>query len=172
MTASKQVTTSTDNNEQYVIKRADIEAMEGTPKQHFLNPNAKRTNKSLGDLTGLQRMGFHIIELPPGSESTEAHVHYQEEECTYVLEGSGEVLLGEERVAIEAGDFIGYRAGGKAHTMYNTSSTPLRCIVVGLRLPFDVADYPRLNKRIYRQDGQPWDLIDLAQVSHPKAGKK
>ena len=55
--------------EKYVVKKSEIENMEGLAKQHFLNPNAKRVNKSLGDLTGLQNIGFHIIEVPPGYES-------------------------------------------------------------------------------------------------------
>src|SRR6056297_3801271 len=35
-----------------LLKRADIEALEGLEKTHFLNERARRINKSLGDLTG------------------------------------------------------------------------------------------------------------------------
>lgn len=56
--------------------------------------------------------------------------------------------------------------------MYNHGETTLKCIVVGQRLPHDVADYPHLSKRIYRNEGQPWDLVDLEDLDHPKAGKK
>ncbi|MEQ8735603.1 MAG: cupin domain-containing protein [Rhodospirillaceae bacterium] len=158
--------------EKYVLKKAEIEAFEGTAKQHFLNENARRTNKSLGDLTGLTGFGFHLIEVPPGCESTEFHVHYHEDECTYVLSGSGTVTIGEETHDIADGDFIGYRAGGLPHTMKNTGEVPLRCIVVGQRLAHDVGDYPNKGKRIYRNAGQPWNLVDLANIENPVAGKK
>ena len=69
----------------YIIRRQEIEAMEGLAKTHFLNKNAKRTNKSLGDITGLKNLGFHILEVLPGYESTEYHVHHCEDECVYVL---------------------------------------------------------------------------------------
>ena len=37
----------------YLVTAAEIAAMEGLRKTHFLNPNAVRVNKSLGDLAGL-----------------------------------------------------------------------------------------------------------------------
>jgi len=158
--------------DKYVIKKIEIEKMEGTDKVHFLNSNAKRTNKSLGDLAGLTGIGFHIIEVPIGCESTEFHRHHHEDECTYVLSGNGEVLIGEKRTEIGEGDFIGYRAGGLAHTMINTGNAPLQCIVVGERLPHDVGDYPNQGKRIYRNEGLKWDLVDIANIDNPEAGKK
>lgn len=157
----------------YVIKKSKIATMEGLTKKHFLNPNAQRTNKSLGDLTGLQNIGFHIIEVPPGCESTEYHVHYHEEECTYILSGNGVVVIGGEETPISEGDFIGYRAGGKPHTMKNVGSTPLKCIVTGQRLNHDVGDYPNQKKRIYRNIGMAWDVVDIENIQTPKgAGKK
>jgi len=158
--------------EKYLLKKNDIDQMDGLKKQHFLNADAKRINKSLGDATGLTGFGFHIIEVPPGSASTEYHRHYHEDECTYVLAGSGEVRVGEEAFEIGEGDFIGYRAGGLPHTMTNTGNTDLRCIVVGQRLPHDVGDYPDKGKRIYRNAGLPWDLVDLNSIENPTAGAK
>lgn len=157
---------------QNVIKKAAIDQMEGLAKQHFLNPQAKRNNKSLGDLCGISGFGFHIIEVPPGSESTEFHVHYYEDECTYVLSGSGQVTIGDTSHDVSQGDFIGYPKCGQAHTMVNTGNEPLRCIVVGERLPHDVADYPRKGKRIFRNAGQPWNLVDHDNISEPQGGQK
>ena len=36
--------------DKYVLTKAEIEALSGVDKTHFLNPNAKRINKSLGDI--------------------------------------------------------------------------------------------------------------------------
>ncbi|MDD1794006.1 cupin domain-containing protein [Enterovibrio makurazakiensis] len=156
----------------YIVKKDKIESMEGITKTHFLNPNAVRTNKSLGDLVGLTGIGFHIVEIEPTYESTQYHVHYFEDECVYVLSGSAEVTIGEEAFPVAEGDFIGYPAGGLPHTMVNTGDTTLRCIVVGQRLAHDEADYPRLNKRIFRNQGRPWQVVDIDTIDFPNAGKK
>jgi len=155
-----------------LLKKADIDATEGLAKQHFLNPNAQRSNKSLGDYTGLTGFGFHLIEVSPGKESTEYHMHYHEDECCYVLSGSGVVVINEQEYPIAAGDFIAYPKGGDAHTMINTGDAPLQCIVVGERLAFDVGDYPRQHKRIFRQAGRPWNLVDIDNIEEPDAGRK
>ena len=39
------------------------------------------------------------------------------------------------------------------------------------RLDHDVADYPNLNKRLYKNSGKPWELVDISSVSCPDAGK-
>ena len=145
--------------------------MEGLAKTHFLNDNAQRINKSLGDIVGLKNLGFHIIEVQPGHESTEYHVHHCEDECVYILSGNATVTIDEINYEVSAGDFIGYPAGGLPHTMKNTGTDVLRCIVVGQRLPFDIGDYPRLGKRIYRHP-QSNDLIDLDDISNPSLGQK
>ena len=160
------------DKETYIVTKAEIDAMSGTAKTHFLNPNAQRINKSLGDRTGITDFGFHLIEVPSGKESTEYHVHSHEDECVYVLSGQGEVLIGEAWTPVSAGDFIGYRAGGQAHTMKNTGSSVLKCIVVGTRSPYDVGDYPHQKKRLYRRAGQPADLVDYENIQHPTVGKK
>lgn len=156
----------------YLVTKEEVEAYEGIEKSHFLNTNAQRRNKSLGDLTGLNHIGFHIIEMQPGRESTEAHVHYFEEECVYILEGEAEARIGDKGHAVKAGDFIGYRVGGESHKLTNTGSSILKCIVVGQRLDHDVADYTDVNKRIFRNTGMPWNLVDIDNIEEPVAGKK
>jgi uncharacterized cupin superfamily protein len=158
--------------EKYLIRKKEIEANAGLDKTHFMNPNAQRNNKSLGDMTGLSALGVHLIEIKPGFESTELHVHYHEEECVYVLQGSGEAVIGDDVFEVKPGDFIGYRAGGKAHALKNTGEDDLRCLVVGQRLAHDAADYPKLGKRLFRNVGMPWNMVDVANISEPVAGKK
>lgn len=148
----------------YVITREEIEALPGESKVHFLNERARRTNKSLGDLTGLTGFGFHLIEVRPGDYSTELHRHYYEDECVYVLEGEGEVTIGESVQRVKPGDFIGYPAGGEAHTMRNTGDAVLKCIVVGGRLAHDVCNYPAKGKRLYRNRPMAWNLVDIEEI--------
>jgi len=162
------------SDDTYLIKAAEIDPMEGTDKVHLLNENAKRVNKSLGDMTGLTGLGFHIIEIEPGHDSTEHHMHHFEDECVYVLSGTATAYIDEEANPVGAGDFIGYRKGGVAHSITNTGSETFRCIVVGERLAHDVGDYTRLGKRIYRNEGVTWNLVDHEHVVEVggSAGKK
>ncbi|MDA8870742.1 cupin domain-containing protein [Rhizobiaceae bacterium] len=141
-------------------------------KAHFLNPNARRVNRSLGDATGLTGLGFHLIKVEPNHETTEVHVHHYEDECVYVLAGEATAVIGDAEHAIGLGDFIGYRKGGLAHTIRNTGSTILRCIVVGERLPHDVCDYPDKGKRLFRIDRMDWNVVDRDAIENPKAGAK
>ncbi|MFQ6006465.1 MAG: cupin domain-containing protein [Woeseia sp.] len=126
----------------------------------------------MGDLTGLNGIGFHIIEIQPGHESTELHVHYQEEECVYILKGEWQATVGDNVFKVCAGDFIGYRAGGEPHKLENIGDQTLKRIVVGQRLDHDVADYPRLKKRIFRNKGLKWNLVNLDEIEEPVAGRK
>ena len=158
--------------DKYLVTRDELEAHQGLEKTHFLNPNARRTNKSLGDLTGLTAIGFHIIEVEPGCDSTELHVHYFEEECVYVLAGQAEATIGAEKHVVKPGDFIGYRAGGLPHKLTNVGAETLRCIVVGQRLDHDVCDYPASGKRLFRNRGMKWNLVELDSVCEPEAGRK
>lgn len=156
----------------YIVTRDEIAEMEGLAKIHFLNPNARRLNKSLGDVTGLTGLGVHIIEVAPGDETTEHHVHHQEDECLYVLNATATATIGDEKHIVNAGDFIGFRKGGLPHSMRNTGEETLRCIVVGQRLDHDVADYTLVQKRIYRNVGMDWNLVDHDAISKPVAGAK
>ena len=144
-----------------------ITAMEGVRKVHYLNPQAERSNKSLGDAVGLKNIGVHLIAVPPGHPSTEFHAHLYEEECIYVLSGRGSATIGAATYRIGPGDFIGCLTNGVAHEMINDGAEPLVCLVIGQRLQQDITDYPRLGKRLFRHSGE-WDLVDLARVEHPK----
>ena len=156
----------------YLISRDEITEMAGLDKTHFLNSNARRLNKSLGDATGLTGFGFHLVEIAPGYESTEHHCHQFEDECVYVLSGTAIAIIGDQEHQIAAGDFIGYRKGGLAHTIVNTGTEVLRLLVVGQRLAQDVGDYPRLGKRIYRNAGMAADVVAHAAIEHPVVGAK
>ena len=156
-----------NDNPPLLLRAADISAMPGDKRVHFLNPNAVRLNKSLGDAVGLQHIGVHIISMQPGRDSTETHKHYYEEECIYVLSGTGTAIIDGERFALGPGDFLGLPAGRAAHNIVNDGGEELVCLVMGQRLEQDVADYPDKGKRLYRNSGR-WDLADTAEISEPQ----
>ena len=145
------------------LTAAAIAAMPAERRVHFLNPKAIRSNKSLGDATGLTQLGVHLITVAPGDRSTEFHVHHYEEECIYVLSGRATAVIGEESHAIGPGDFIGCPCNGVAHEMVNDGAEPLVCLVVGQRLTQDITDYPRRAKRLFRHSGKR-DVVDHDQI--------
>ncbi|KAF1040801.1 cupin [Burkholderia lata] len=148
------------NTPREVLKAADIAAMEPEHSVHPLNENAVRLKRSLGDATGLTQLGFHLMTLMPGHESTEYHRHLYAEECVYVLSGTGEAIVDGHTHAIGPGDFMGFPRGGAAHTMLNTGALPLVYLVAGDRPEHDVCDYPKLGKRLYKA-GADKVFVDL-----------
>ncbi len=91
-----------------LLSAADIAQMPAQEKIHFLNPNAIRLNRSLGDAVGLKNIGVHLITVAPGHDSTEYHKHHYEEECVYVLSGSGSLKIDGTSYPFAAGDFAGF----------------------------------------------------------------
>ena len=153
-----------------VLTSAAIATLPGKEKVHFLNDNARRNNKSLGDATGLTGFGIHLIEIPPGADSTEFHVHQFEDEGVYILEGRAVATLDNETFELNAGDFVGLPRGGPAHVFHNPGPGKLTCLVVGERLSHDVCDYPKLGKRLYR-NADAWALVEIDNIVDPKSTK-
>lgn len=118
---------------------------------HPLNPRAIRHGKSLGDETGLHHLGIHLVRVEPGHDSTQYHVHQGEEEFIYIISGRGVAELGEDTVEVGPGDFMGFVPGGLAHGLSNPFTDDLVYLVGGMRLDFDICDYPQVNTRLYRR---------------------
>ena len=155
-----------------ILTRTQIAKMSGYENTHFINLRAKRVTKLLGDLGGLQHLGFYLTTLPVGSVASEFHRHVCAGGYVYIVAGEGTARIGPGRTGpdmfeVEAEDFIAYPADGEAHDLRNTGSSPMTCIVFGQRLDFDAVDYPEQNKLLYRYAGKAGDLVDIAAVSHP-----
>jgi mannose-6-phosphate isomerase-like protein (cupin superfamily) len=66
--------------------------------------------------------------LPPG-HAVRAHFHRETEEIYYVLEGVGEMRVGEEVAAVGAGDAV-FIPRHTVHTLSNTGEVPMRVLLV------------------------------------------
>lgn len=66
----------------------------------------------------------------------------------FVLEGSGEVRIGDTTHPVRAGDVVACPAGGKetAHQFINTGKTELRLFAVSTKLSPEIAEYPDSGK--------------------------
>jgi len=97
---------------------------------------------------GAQKLGYNLTVLPPGKRAFPRHSHRVNEEMFFILDGEGEVCLGDARVPIRRGDVIACPPGGPetAHQIINTSSGELRYLAVSTKLMPEIAEYPDSGK--------------------------
>jgi mannose-6-phosphate isomerase-like protein (cupin superfamily) len=82
-------------------------------------------------LKGIARYG----ELIVSAGGTSALVSYPAEEQIYfILDGSGTLLYGDQKVAVRKDDFM-YLPVGVKHGMANASDQPVRLLVMGFKIP-------------------------------------
>ena len=99
--------------------------------------------RPMGDWFDLTQFGVNLETLQPGAESALRHWHDLEDEFVYVL--GGELVLRTDggECTLTAGMCIGFKAGVKnAHHLVNRSSEEARFIMIGSRVPGDMAFYP------------------------------
>lgn len=97
---------------------------------------------------GAQKLGYNITAVPAGKSAFPFHNHHVNEEMFFILQGSGEVRIGEETYPIRVGDILACPPGGKerAHKMTNTGTEELRYLAVSTRISPEVVDYPDSGK--------------------------
>jgi uncharacterized cupin superfamily protein len=137
-----------------LLTAEDIKGMTESVNVHQFNKKAIRHTRSLGDCLGLSTIGVHLVRLEPGNESTQFHFHHCDEEFIYILEGSGVAEIGDEEYRVSAGDFMGFCQASLPHSMHNPNSEDLVYLMGGSRSKVDICDYPRINRRMYRFNGQ------------------
>ena len=146
-----------------MITSTEITDLDETANVHRFNDKAIRHTRSLGDLTGLTKMGIHLVRIAPGDETTQYHVHQIEEEFLYILEGKGIAEIGDEEFEVSPGDFMGFKAKGLSHTMFNPFETDLVYLMGGSRFEHDICDYPRIKRRLYRV-GQKREYVEWDDI--------
>src|SRR4051812_31874928 len=82
---------------------------------------------------GSQASGLNRGELSPGKQSCPLHWHSAEEECFVILEGEGEIQLGDERFPVRAGTVVARPpATGVGHALF-AGEPGLTYVVYGTR---------------------------------------
>jgi uncharacterized cupin superfamily protein len=100
---------------------------------------------AIGQQLGAQRLGYNITAIEPGKRAFPLHNHRENEEMFFMLSGTGEILIGEDRFAVKPGDIIACPPGGPetAHQIINTGNEDLRFLAVSTRISPEICDYPR-----------------------------
>jgi len=102
---------------------ADLGEIEG---RRF--PARRRTQHLVGGLSPIQAKHFAMghVTLEPRGGQVPWH-NQEQEEIYFVLEGEGEMCLGEERRQLKAGQAV-YIPPGVYHQLTNTGEAPLRML--------------------------------------------
>ena len=94
--------------------------------------------KALCDAGGRAKVGFGLLELPPGSDTRPGHYHSLEEEHLYVLSGAATLHLGSRTFPLRAGSYVSFPAGqAEAHYIRNETDGVFRYLMVGERIAAD-----------------------------------
>lgn len=103
---------------------------------------------TIGPRLGAQKLGYNVTAVPPGKRAFPFHCHRVNEEMIFVLQGSGEIRIGEDTYPLHTGDIVALPAGGKetAHQVINTGSDELRYLAVSTKLSPELAEYPDSGK--------------------------
>lgn len=103
--------------------------------------------KSLSSNSAGKEIGCSLFELPPHKQSFPFHYHLANEEAIFVLEGTGQLRLGDQRLSVKSGDYIALPNHPNAgRQMINNSDAPLRYLCISTMNAPDVAVYPDSKK--------------------------
>jgi uncharacterized cupin superfamily protein len=134
-----------------IINVADVSLERESPMWAPTGSAAERFEAKtamIGARLGARKLGYNITAVPPGKRAVPFHNHPAKEEMFFILQGAGEVRIGDARYPIRTGDFIACPAGGKetAHQIINTGIEEMRYLAVSTEHSLEMAQYPDSGK--------------------------
>jgi uncharacterized cupin superfamily protein len=126
------------------LRAADVAARSGSSyPEPFRSRMGNAEWRALGDAFGLTQYGVNLETLQPGAQSALRHWHTLSDEFVHMLEGELVLRTNEGETTMTSGAFVGFKAGERdGHHLVNRSDRPARFLVIGTRVPGDVAFYP------------------------------
>ncbi|MBE9067149.1 cupin domain-containing protein [Leptolyngbya cf. ectocarpi LEGE 11479] len=145
------------------LLRAQEIAEQAATFSHPWNANSQISGTHLSPLVGLQRTGISLAKIPPGKESFIYHAHHREEEWIYIISGRGIAEIDGEEFKVESGDFMGFPTPSVAHHLRNPYDEELIYLMGGENLDIEIADFPRLGKRMLRL-GEKVEIYNMSDA--------
>ncbi|MCP5367331.1 MAG: cupin domain-containing protein [Hyphomicrobiales bacterium] len=151
------------------VAAVEVESVSGsTYPAPFAAAVRARTKRRLGDVFGLTNFGVNLVEVPPGTLSSQRHWHTRQDEFVYVLEGELVLVTDAGEQVLTPGMAAGFPAGAAdGHHLVNRTNAPAVYLEVGDRTAGDEVDYPDIDMllrrdgdgraRFVRKDGTPYD---------------
>jgi uncharacterized cupin superfamily protein len=137
----------------HLLRAEQVKAAEGS-FSHPWNPQSLLVGTHLSALGGLKRSGVSIARVPAGHESFTYHAHHREEEWIYMLSGRAVAEIDGAEYELGPGDFVAFPTPSVAHHLRNPFDEDVVYLMGGENLDFDVADFPRLGKRMLKLEGK------------------
>jgi uncharacterized cupin superfamily protein len=150
------------DTKQFVLQASEIVQREQS-FSHPWNPKSQLIGVQLSRSLGLKRTAISIARMPPGKESFVYHSHPHEEEWLYILSGHGIAEIDDEELEIGPGDFMAFPTPSVPHHLKNPFDRELVYLMGGENREFDVADFPRLSKRMVKS-GEKFEVYDMANA--------
>jgi len=93
----------------------------------------------------LERLAGFARHALQGRKTSDHHKHQNTEQVYYVLSGSGEVLVGDERHSVTTGDAV-YLPANAYHQMFNDDNEDwLEHLVIGAKIDGNDGDFKNIN---------------------------
>lgn len=162
-------------------RHANVVNVEDIPKEEMGQGGFGLRRRRIGVEAGTRALGCSHLEVPPGKTAYPFHFHSAHEEALYILEGTGTVRIGEDRVEVRAGDYVGFPAGPQfAHALTNTGEVPLRYLALSAPATpttMDIVGYPDSKKVAFASGVDPvkgfrggaWVISSSKRTSLPSA---
>jgi uncharacterized cupin superfamily protein len=147
---------------QFIFRSSEIEQREQS-FSHPWNPKSQLIGVQLGRALGLKRTAVSIARMPPGKESFVYHSHQHEEEWLYILSGQGIAEIDGEELEVGPGDFMAFPTPSAPHHLKNPFDQELVYLMGGENREFEVADFPRLGKRMVKS-GEKFEVYDVSNA--------
>ncbi len=117
---------------------------------------AERSSLRLGDAGGLTQFGVNLVMLEPGAVASLRHWHLKEDEFAIVLQGDLILVEDEGETPMTVGDCAAWKAGvANGHRFINRSDKPAQFLVIGSKIPDEVASYSDVDMKIHMNGGKP-----------------
>lgn len=119
---------------------------DAVPGDRYENAGFTGTDRNLAKAAGSVRTGLRLYAVDPGQASAPFHWHTGEEELFLVLEGAGELRLGEERFDVGPGHLLGRPPNSGVAHAFVAGEAPLLLLGYGTRVTTDICFYPDSQK--------------------------
>jgi len=134
-----------------ILNLADVELQPRPAAFAATGAAAERYDARMGFIAprlGAQKLGYNLTAVPPGKRAFPFHNHRINEEMFFVVDGTGEIRIGDAVYPIRPGDVIACPPGGRevAHQIVNTGTVELRYLAVSTKLSPEIAEYPDSGK--------------------------
>lgn len=135
----------------YVINIEDIELKPRPKAFAATGAAAAKFDASTGAVSsrlGAQKLGYNLTSVPPGKCAFPFHNHHVNEELFLILQGVGELRIGDETTQVKPMDVIACPPGGPelAHQILNTDDADLKYLAISTMESPEYVEYPDSGK--------------------------